>query len=415
VDSERRLGWPVAVRVFLPFATGYFLSHVFRTVNAIIAPDLVASLGLDAGALGLLTSAYFLSFAAFQLPLGLLLDRYGPRRVESTLLLAAASGALIFAFGASAGMLTLGRACIGLGASACLMASFKAFSLWFESARLPLANGCVMAAGGLGALSATVPVEMLLHITDWRGLFVLLTFATLGVSALIFVAVPERIAHGTPPPERLIEQLREVRAVFRSPLFWRIAPFTAACQASFLSIQSLWSGPWLKDVAGLDRGGVASHLLAIAAAMITGFLTMGVLAERLARVGVRPARVAAAGLCVYMLAQLALVSGARVSPWVLWTLFGFFGTTGILPYAVLAQRFPGRITGRVITSLNVVVFSGAFAAQWGLGAIIDQWSANAGGAYPAVAYQVSFGTALGLQALTFVWFVWPRRTIAARL
>jgi MFS family permease len=85
----------IAFRVFLPFALGYFLSYVFRVVNAVIAPDLVADLGLDAGALGLLTSTYFLTFAAFQLPLGILLDRFGPRRTEALLLLVAAAGAFL--------------------------------------------------------------------------------------------------------------------------------------------------------------------------------------------------------------------------------------------------------------------------------------------------------------------------------
>ena len=86
-------GIATLLRVFIPFALGYFLSYVFRTVNAVIAPDLVRDIRVDPASLSLLTSAYFLSFAAFQLPLGVLLDRYGPRRVEATLLLFAAAGA----------------------------------------------------------------------------------------------------------------------------------------------------------------------------------------------------------------------------------------------------------------------------------------------------------------------------------
>lgn len=168
--------------------------------------------------------------------------------------------------------------------------------------------------------------------------------------------------------------------MFRSPLFLHIAPFTAACQASFLSIQSPWSGPWLKDVAGLDRDGVASHLLAIAAAMITGFLTMGVLAERLARVGVRPARVATAGLCLYM----------------------------------LARRLPGRIAGRVITSLNVVVFGGAFAAQWGAGCDHRPVERECGRRLPSCRLSGLFRHGIGPAGVD-VRLVRPRRTIAARL
>ncbi len=142
----------ILLRVFIPFALGFFLSYLFRTVNAVIAPDLVRDIGVDPASLGLLTSAYFLSFAAFQLPLGVLLDRYGARRVEATLLLFAAAGAFVFARAETLTGLMLGRALIGLGVSACLMAAFKAFTLWFPAERLPLANGIQMISGGVGAL-----------------------------------------------------------------------------------------------------------------------------------------------------------------------------------------------------------------------------------------------------------------------
>jgi MFS family permease len=107
-------------RVLLPFGFGYFLSFLYRTVNAVIGPEVAASLGLGAAELGLLTSAYFVAFAAFQIPLGVLLDRYGPRHVEAALVLVAAAGAVVFARGESTLTLALGRALIGLGVSACL-------------------------------------------------------------------------------------------------------------------------------------------------------------------------------------------------------------------------------------------------------------------------------------------------------
>ncbi|MCG8509725.1 MAG: MFS transporter, partial [Rhodospirillales bacterium] len=105
----------IVVRVLCPFALGYFLSYVYRAVNNVIAPDLAAELGLSAADLGLLTSTYFLTFAAFQIPLGMLLDRFGPRRVQAVLYSVAALGAVLFALGDSAATLTLGRALIGAG------------------------------------------------------------------------------------------------------------------------------------------------------------------------------------------------------------------------------------------------------------------------------------------------------------
>ena len=127
----------IFLRVFIPFALGYFLSYLFRVVNNVIAPDLVADLGLDAADLGLLTSTYFLTFAAFQLPLGILLDRFGPRRTEAALLVFAGLGAFLFAIAESTIGLIVGRAFIGFGVSACLMAAFKAFGMWVAPGRTP--------------------------------------------------------------------------------------------------------------------------------------------------------------------------------------------------------------------------------------------------------------------------------------
>src|SRR5512147_247595 len=102
-------------RVFAPFAVGYFLSYLLRNANAVISPELTGDLGLHAADLGLLTSAYLLAFGAFQLPLGILLDRFGPRRVEATLLLICAAGCALFATGHALPQLAVGRALIGLG------------------------------------------------------------------------------------------------------------------------------------------------------------------------------------------------------------------------------------------------------------------------------------------------------------
>lgn len=396
------------VRVFLPFASGYFLSYLYRTVNAVIAPDLVTALGLNAADLGLLTSAYFLTFALFQLPLGILLDRFGPRRVEAILLLFAALGALLFAVSEGLIGLVIGRALIGLGVSACLMASFKAFVMWFPSPRLPAVNGWVMAAGGLGALTATAPLETALQLMDWRMLFVVLSIATLVIAAGVFWIVPER----TDYQQCIVQQSswKGLQQVLKSRYFWCVAPFTTFSQGAFLAIQSLWVGPWLRDVAGLQRSTIAIHLLLIAAAMVAGFLCMGSLAYRLSQIGVKPIFVASSGMICFMLVQVALILGSAslVLPlwilWILWMGFGFFGTSAIVMYAVLSQAFPGELSGRVNTALNLLVFTAAFMGQWGIGAIIDIWPSENGGYHPQ-GYQAAFAVLLMLQMMAFSWFV----------
>ena len=392
----------ILLRVLVPFALGYFLSYLFRVVNNVIAPDLVADLGLDAADLGLLTSTYFLTFAAFQLPLGILLDRFGPRRTEAVLLLFAALGAFLFATAGSTFGLMIGRGFIGFGVSACLMAAFKAFGVWFAPGRLPLINGCQMAAGGIGALTGTVPVEMALGVTDWRGVFTVLAVLTVAAALIILVVVPEK--PGTHSGERLADQVRGMGGVFLSPVFWRIVPLTVTTQAAFLAIQSLWSGPWLRDVAGLGRDGVANHLFLIAAAMIAGFLLLGGIAERLGRRGVDTITVTVLGAAVFMGLQGLVVMEWTGATALLWMLYAFFGTAGILPYSVLPRWFPPHLSGRVITAVNLLVFVLAFAAQWGIGAIIDLWPETATG-YAPIAYQMAFAVVLAVQVVAIAWWV----------
>ena len=273
-------------RVFVPFALGYFLSYLVRVVNAVIAPDLVMELGLTAADLGLLTSANFLAFAAAQLPLGILLDRFGPRRTEASLLLFAAAGAFLFATAKTLPGLIIGRALIGFGTSACLMAAFKAYIMWMPGKRIPLINGLQMTAGGLGAVTGTVPVEWALSVTDWRGLFISFGWTAAILSLILYLVVPQRI--GTDSITcTLRDQIGGIVQIYTSPIFWRIAPFTIASQSMFLGTQSLWSGPWLSDVAGLERDIVASYLLLIAIAMVGGFLGMGAIADRLGKKNIK--------------------------------------------------------------------------------------------------------------------------------
>ncbi len=389
-------------QVFLPFALGYFLSYLYRVINAVLAPNLAADLGLDPSSLGLLTATYFITFAAFQLPLGILLDRFGPRRIEAGLLILAAAGAFVFANASTLTGLLIGRGLIGLGVSACLMAAFKAFVLWFPKQQLPRINGFQMAAGGLGALAATSPVEAALVITDWRGVFTLLAVLTLLVAATIFFMVPERQTHGK--EETISHQMREMGIILRSLKFWRIAPWATVSQGTYLAIHGLWAGPWLRDVAGYDRSEVAGTLLLLAVAMILGFIVLGTSAERLSRRGISTMAVGAIGMGLFTAVMVLIVSGPKSGVTFMWMLFGFFGTSGILPYAALSQSFPLHLSGRVNTTLNLLVFLAAFAAQWGIGTIIGIWPTTQSGGYAPVGYQSAFGVLLAIQLVTILWF-----------
>ncbi|TFG42015.1 MAG: MFS transporter [Syntrophobacterales bacterium] len=390
------------LRVFIPFALAYFLSYLFRVVNAIIAPNLAADLNIGPADLGLLTSAYFVSFAAFQLPLGVLLDRFGPRRVAAGLLVFAAAGAMMFAMAGGLSGLFVGRALIGLGVSAGYMAAIKAYTLWFPPQQWPQINGLHLAAGGIGALSATLPVEFALTYADWRGLFIVLSILSAIVASAIFGCVPEQ--RQETGQIRLSDALRGIGQVFTSPLFWRVTPLTVTSQVAFMSIQGLWAGPWLRDVAGMDRAGIAGVLFWTAAAMTAGYVAIGFITERLSRSGIKPLTTAVWGMLLFMAVQALIMAGPVRWPTALWMLFGFIGTTGVIPYPALAMSFPSQLAGRVSTGLNVLVFVGAFAAQWGIGAVIALFPVTAAGHYSPQGYQASLAILLGMQALCLVWY-----------
>jgi MFS family permease len=393
--------------LFLPFAGGYFLSYLFRTANAVVGPVLTQELGLSASDLGFLTSAYFLTFALAQIPLGMLLDRFGSRRVEAGLLLIAASGAALFAAADSVAGLALGRGLIGIGVSACLMASFKAFIAWFPRERQASLTGWIMAAGGLGALAATAPLEAVLQLASWRAVFYVLAGLTVAAALWIFSAVPE--AEHTHTPEPLLAQWRGVRTVFASAHFWRFAPIGLTQIAGLQAIHGLWATSWLMRVNGYSRPVAAEHLAAMSLAMLLTYVAIGLWAMPLARRGIPPLvlMVGGIGSAIATLLAIGLEATAHTLP--LWALYGVCVSFGTLAYSQCAAGFPPLLAGRVNTAFNLMVFVGAFALQWGIGVAIDLLGAAQGtlGAHRSV-----FIAIVVAQAASLLWFLGRGRTLA---
>jgi MFS family permease len=357
------------LRIFLPFALGYFLSLAFRLVNAVAARPLAETFDLAAAELGLLTALYFLAFGAVQLPLGTALDRFGPRRIEAGLLVVAAVGAGLFVVADGIVQLAIGRALIGLGVSACLMAPFKAYSLWVPRERLALVNGLHLASGGLGAFAAGAPSELILDAFGWRALFAALALLTIGAAALIWFAVPRD--HEAPRGEAAAARDGGYREIFTSGRFWRLGIGSIACQGTALGFGTLWVGPWLRDVAGHAPPLAAAWLSAMAVAMVAGYLATGKTADSAGRRGVPIAAVAAGGMAAFA-AVVVLIAVLPVGPAVwLWPVFSFLATTGTLSYAAITQAFPSHLAGRANAALNFLVFAYAFLQQWLTGVLID--------------------------------------------
>lgn len=388
-------------RLFLPFAAGYFLSYLYRTANAVIGPVLARELALPDNALGLLTSTYFLAFGLAQLPLGLLLDRYGPRRVEAALLLIAAAGAALFAAADGLGGLALGRALIGLGVSACLMASLKAFSQWFGLDRQASLTGWIMASGGLGALVAAKPLELALGLTGWREICFGLAAATALVATLIGCFSPDKAI--APQGTGLREQLTGLRQILSSRHFWTYAPMGLWVTGGFMAVQGLWASRWMAVMEGLPAPGVANRLTGMSLAMLTGFLFMGFFATPLVRRGIRLETLYAAAMTggVASLGILVLWPAAT-GDWV-WPLLAASFSLSTIAYSLVAKAFPTAWAGRANTALNLMLFAGAFGLQWGIGILVDslqalQWTAVA-------AYRTAFLLLLSGQLLALGWLL----------
>ena len=355
----------ISLRVMLPFALGYYLSYVFRTINSVIAPNLVTDVGLNASELGLLTGAYFLSFAICQLPLGMFLDRVGPRKTEAALLVIAAFGSLLFALSKSVSGLMLARALIGVGVSACLMASFKAFVDWFPKDKLPFTNGLILMAGGLGAMSSTAPVEAALQVTDWRGVFFSLAAFTMVAAAAIYFVVPEQLTNSKKlKNETLSDQIRDIRFILKEPIFYRYVPACVLSSGTFLAVQTLWVGPWLRDVSGMNRSDVADALFVVAVAMTAGYMLIGTATSQLNRRGYKTETVVIWGMIIFMLIQIGLIARVEFGVVLIWSMFAFFGTSSSVIYAAFSQRFEAHLVGRVSTMMNLLVFLCAFFMQW---------------------------------------------------
>ena len=395
----------IMLLVLVPFGSGYFLSYLFRAVNAVVAPDLVEDIGLSASGLGLLTAAYLFAFAAFQLPLGILLDRYGPRRVQTALLLTAAAGAVLFGVAESEDLLIAARAMIGLGFAGGLMASFKAVAIWAPPGRMPLLNSWVMAFGGIGVIAASTPADLAVQEFGWRAVFIALAAFTAMVAVAIWTIVPKRgEGQSGTEPEPFGQQLKALGTIYTNREFWRVAPIITMACATHIAVQTLWAGPWLADIGGLDRDAVALTLTLMAVAFTVGILGGGALADWVRRFGHGPLFVMmiASALTIVSFAGLIFAPVSWMLP--LWIVFAAAGQLGVLGYPYLSEYFGIRLAGRAGTAINLLVFGGAFGIQYGIGAVLDQFERAESGGHTPEAFNTAFGIVLVALIVSFAWY-----------
>ncbi|WP_374377132.1 nitrate/nitrite transporter [Dongia sp.] len=391
----------LVLRALAPFAAGYFTSYLFRVVNAAISDDLIAELSLSNTDLGLMTSMYLYGFVLFQLPLGLLLDRFGPRLVQTGLLMVAAIGAGLFALGTDAASLAGARLLIGLGLSGCLMSAFKANAMWLAPERLALGNSAVVTFGGLGFLAGTYPANIAADLVGWRALFGGLVLFTLAIAVAIYLLVPRR--DDDHHRIALKTQISGYADIFRDHTFWRVAPMVAAISGTFIAVQTLWATRWMNDVAGLDRHAAGQQLMILGLAFAIGSLSTGFIADRAQRRGIGLKVIVGAAFLLYALAQIAMIFALPLPLPMIWILYGFTGQAANLGYATLGAHFGRRLAGRAQSAANLLLFLASALFQSSIGWMLDHL-VRLQGMPMGEAYALALGSLLVLQIVAFTWY-----------
>jgi MFS family permease len=396
-----------AQRIFALFAFAYLLSAALRSVNAVLAPELTREFNLSASSLGLLSSVYFLGFMSAQLPLGVWLDRYGPRRVEAALLCVALAGIALFATAQSLGWLILGRLLFGVGVSACLMAPYTGFRTWFSGPLNARLSSWMLTSGSLGMIVSTLPVQWALPLIGWRQVF-WVAFALVACAVvLLWVFAPKHQSAA----RSSTSAAPSYGEVFKHAQFKALAPFLVLMYGGLLAFQTLWIGPWLAQVTHWTASEAAWGILGVHAAMGVMFVGWGSFLPRLMAKGYTAPQLIARLLPIGFI-LLALVI-ALTPHWpglagLLWALaFAGISVTS-LSQITLAQSFPAALAGRVNTASNLLIFGGAFAMQWFIGGLIDGFAALGFGT--VACFQASFAIVLLLMIASWVWYISQART-----
>jgi predicted MFS family arabinose efflux permease len=379
----------------------YGISQFLRNSVGVIASDLSRELQLSASEIGLLSSAFFFSFAAAQIPVGIAIDRYGPKRTMMATAVLAVLGTVLFALAPSAPLLVLARVIIGIGCSTFLMAPLAIYARRFPPERFAALTSLQMGLANIGTLAATAPLAAAAAAVGWRPTF----FGAAGLAALVavivYAAVPRDEAAGV-GRESWAETFRGVAKATRVRSFWPVlfAHFTA--YSSFATVVGLWGGPWLSDTYGVDLPTRGNLLLIGAVAQMAGLLLWGATDRYW---GSYKRAVLAGGFAtVGLLALVALVPVGLAAAGLWLGAFGLLVAFTPILTAHGKALFPPELTGRGITLMNIGAIGGTFLSQTATGLLIDGVGRSATGGYPLVGYQLVFGALAGWLALSLVFY-----------
>jgi sugar phosphate permease len=370
--------------VFILASLTFFLSQFYRAANAVIAPDLLADLSLNTEGLGLLSASFFYAFAIAQIPITLLLDRVGPRRMMSALMLMGIAGAIVFSIATDLTSGVAGRALMGAGMACNLMGTLKLLTLWFSPLRFATFSGIVFAIGALGNMAATSPFVLMVERMGWRLSFQAIAALNLIIVAVFFRIVPEKSSATSLRGEGIGSDLR---LLLRQKDFWIISAATMVSYGVFAAFQTLWAGPFLIEAMGLTQLHAGHLIFLMNLATIPGGPIWGYLSDRL-----RTRKwIVFAGqgmLALVMLMMIGVSPGSGMGFMVvLFLSFGFFRVTGSLMYTQIKEIMPVRMAGTAMTGINFFTMIGPALFLQGLGKVMHA-------VYPAASRgQEAFGLA----------------------
>ena len=392
-----------AINVFLVFAFGYFLSCLLRAITATLSPVLTSEFNLSAADLGLLAGGYFFGFACMQIPLGYLLDKFGPKKVISIFLLIAFVGTSSFAFSQTFSGLFISRILIGIGVSACLMAPLTGYRIWFAENLQQRANSWMLMIASLGFVSSTLPVQLLLPSFGWRSIFGGIAILILGSILLILVFIPKWNQKEIINSTRSLDQSGTLADVWKSKFFISVIPMGLFNYGGLMAIQTLWAGPWMIRVSGYTPVESATGLFWINITMLFSFFIWGYFLPKINDKGFSAIKILKLGLPVSFIVMLIIITFGNNAGAALLTLFVLSSIFLSVTQPAVGLSFPSYLAGKALTSFNLLIFSGTFLMQWLIGFVIDYVKMQ--GHSEILGFKVAFSVFLFLSLVSYFFFL----------
>ena len=388
------------ILIFCVFAFGFFISNLLRSITATLTPVLSYEFNLSAGNLGLLAGGYFLGFSIMQIPAGILLDRFGPKKVIGYFLIIALIGTISFALAKSFTGLLISRVFIGVGVAACLMGPLTGYRVWFEKKYQQRSNSWMLMVANIGFVTSTLPVQILIPVIGWRSIFIIIAALILISIVLISLFIPSWKTQINKVENTNIKSLSQI---WRNKFFISLIPLAFFNYGGVQAIQTLWAGPWMLNVSGYNAIQSATGLFWINVTMLFSFLIWGYFLPKISSTRIESMKIVKLGLPIsYLVLLLLIFMGEKAGA----TMFALYILSSIvisLTQPAIALNFPSHLAGKSLTSLNVFLFSGTFFVQWIIGLMVD--FSRSLGANIVLSYQISFSIFLFACILSYLFFI----------